>query len=134
MKVFTQTSNEVRRTSFVTGKFTWLTCCFSLLMLLNTLMVKAQFSIAASATNYTENFNALTSGTWTNNSSVTGWYARTDATASITTYGAGTGSTTTAGLYAFGVAGTNPPPLEAGCCTPCLTTLLSVTLPGVPYC
>lgn len=67
----------------------------------------AQYSIAAGGTNYTQDFNTLTSGTWADNSTVTGWYAKTDATASITTYGANTGSTTTAGLYAFGVAGTN---------------------------
>lgn len=70
--------------------------------------VQAQFSIAAGSTNYTQDFNTLTSGTWTDNSTLTGWYARTDATASITSYGANTGSTTTAGLYAFGVAGVNP--------------------------
>jgi len=65
-------------------------------------------SITAIETAVTENFNALTNGTWTNGRSVTGWYARTDATASITTYGANTGSTTAAGLYAFGIAGVNP--------------------------
>ncbi|MEP6674531.1 MAG: T9SS type A sorting domain-containing protein [Ferruginibacter sp.] len=69
---------------------------------------KAQFSIAAAATNYSQDFNTLTTGTWTDNTTLSGWYAKTDATASITTYGANTGSTTTAGLYAFGVAGTNP--------------------------
>ena len=68
----------------------------------------AQHSIAAGATDYTQDFNALTSGAWANGSTLSGWYARTDATASIATYGANTGSTTTAGLYAFGVAGTNP--------------------------
>lgn len=55
--------------------------------------------------NYTQNFNGLLnsgSGTWTNNSTLTGWYAQTDATASITTIAANTGSTTTAGLYSFG--------------------------------
>lgn len=70
--------------------------------------LSAQFSIAATATNYTQDFNTLTNGTWTDNTTATGWYAKTDATASITTYGANTGSTVTAGLYAFGVAGTNP--------------------------
>lgn len=69
---------------------------------------EAQFSIAAVSTNYSQDFNALTSGTWTNNTTLTGWYARTDATANITSYGAGNGATTTAGLYAFGTAGTNP--------------------------
>ncbi|MBX2974360.1 MAG: hypothetical protein KF797_14790, partial [Flavobacteriales bacterium] len=68
----------------------------------------AQHSIAAGGTDYTQDFDALTTGTWTDNSTLAGWYARTDATTSITTYGANTGATTTAGLYAFGIAGTNP--------------------------
>ncbi len=67
----------------------------------------AQYNINALSTNYTTGFNTLTSGTWTDNTTVTGWYTKTDATSSIVTYGANTGSTTTAGLYAFGVAGTN---------------------------
>jgi hypothetical protein len=67
-----------------------------------------QFNINAFATNYTQDFNTLTNGTWTNNSTLIGWYARTDATATIATYGANTGTTVAGGLYAFGVAGTNP--------------------------
>lgn len=67
-----------------------------------------QFNINAFATNYTQDFNTLTNGTWTNNSTLTGWYAKTDNTASITAYGANTGSTTAGGLYAFGVNATNP--------------------------
>lgn len=76
-----------------------------------TLLISAlswgQFSIATGGTNYTQDFNTLTSGTWTDGTTLTGWYARTTATASIVAYGANTGSTTTAGLYAFGVSGTN---------------------------
>ncbi|MFM9984892.1 MAG: T9SS type A sorting domain-containing protein [Flavobacteriales bacterium] len=69
----------------------------------------AQFSIAAAATNYTQDFSALTpAGTWTDNTTLTGWYARTTANATIATFGLNTGSTTTAGLYSFAVAGTNP--------------------------
>ena len=67
-----------------------------------------QFNINAFATNYTQDFNTLTNGTWTDNTTLTGWYAKTDNTASITTYGANTGTTTAGALYAFGVAGTNP--------------------------
>jgi hypothetical protein len=70
--------------------------------------VKGQFNINAASTNYTQDFNTLTSGTWTDNTTLTGWYARTDLTASIATYAANTGATTAAGLYAFGVLGTNP--------------------------
>lgn len=79
-----------------------------LLTLLFSALSWGQFSIATGGTNYTQDFNTLTSGTWTDGTTLTGWYARTTATASITTYGANTGSTLTAGLYAFGVAGTNP--------------------------
>ncbi len=74
----------------------------------------AQFNINAVATDYTENFNTLantgTGITWTNNTTATGWYARTSAGTgtSIAVYGTNTGSTLTAGLYSFGVAGTNP--------------------------
>ncbi|MBA4292647.1 hypothetical protein C0431_06710 [bacterium] len=56
---------------------------------------------------YTQNFNSLPStgsATWTNNSTLVGWSAITDATASITTVGAGVGTSTTAGLYGFGIA------------------------------
>ena len=57
---------------------------------------------------YTQNFNTLTSGTWNNNLTLAGWYAKTDNTAIIANYGANTGSNQTGGLYAFGVLGTNP--------------------------
>lgn len=67
----------------------------------------AQVNINLASTNYSQNFNTLTNGTWADNSTVAGWYARTDATTSITAYGANIGSITAAGLYAFGVAGTN---------------------------
>jgi hypothetical protein len=55
-----------------------------------------------------EDFNTLSSGDWNNGTTVTGWYAKTDATASIASYGAYTGSQNPAGLYAFGVEGINP--------------------------
>jgi hypothetical protein len=45
---------------------------------------------------------------WNNGTTVTGWYAKTDATATIASYGAYTGSQNPAGLYAFGVEGINP--------------------------
>jgi trimeric autotransporter adhesin len=66
-----------------------------------------QASIAAGSTNYTQNFNTLTSGTWTDGTTLTGWYAKTDAS-SVSSYIANTGSTLVASLSAFGVAGTNP--------------------------
>lgn len=72
----------------------------------------AQFSIAAAATNYTEDFNGLISSgtaTWTNGTTANGWYARTTAGTGVTisSYGINTGTTTTAGFYCYGIAGTN---------------------------
>lgn len=80
---------------------------FILIILLTGLALgtaKGQFSITSRNTAFTQNFDAMTTaGTWTNNTTpITGWYAKTDATASITTFGLNTGSTTTAGLYSFG--------------------------------
>src|SRR5437867_772213 len=53
-----------------------------------------------------ENFDTLantgTGLTWTDNSTIPGWYS------SRTTYNTGTGSSNTGALYSFGVAGTNP--------------------------
>ncbi|MFC4816529.1 choice-of-anchor D domain-containing protein [Flavobacterium sp. GCM10023249] len=68
----------------------------------------SQFNISAGSTNYTQDFNTLTAGAWADNTTLSGWYARTDATASIATYAANTGTTTGAALYAFGVGATNP--------------------------
>lgn len=88
---------------FLRGK-----ACFFVLFILFQTDVNAQFDINAAATNYTEDFNTLTNGTWSDNITLTGWYAKTDLTPSITVYDANTGTTTTGGLYAFGVAATNP--------------------------
>ncbi len=63
----------------------------------------AQTSVGTFGTPILQDFNTLTpAGTWTNNSTLSGWYARTDATSNITTFGLNTGSTTTAALYSFG--------------------------------
>lgn len=70
----------------------------------------SQFSIDALNTNYSENFNGListSSATWTDNSTVAGWYAATTVNPN-TNYYANTGTTTTARLNSFGVTGTNP--------------------------
>ena len=85
-----------------------LTTLVCISFLLRTGTVNAQFSIAATGTTYTQDFNSLTNGAWADGSTLNGWYARTDATPTISSYGANTGSTTTAGLYAFGVAGVGP--------------------------
>src|SRR5215468_3620053 len=63
-------------------------------------------SITALGTPLTENFDSLASTgtgiTWTDNSTIPGWYS------TRTTYNSGTGSSNTGALYSFGVAGTNP--------------------------
>ncbi|HRZ76922.1 MAG TPA: hypothetical protein P5248_06110, partial [Bacteroidales bacterium] len=72
------------------------------------LILNGQASMASLGSAVSQDFNTLTSGSWADNTTLTGWYARTTATASITAYAANTGSTTTGGFYAFGVAGVNP--------------------------
>lgn len=60
-------------------------------------------NITALGVALTENFDSLsTGGTWTDNSTIPGWYSNRTA------YTLGTGSSTTGALYSFGVAGTNP--------------------------
>lgn len=57
---------------------------------------------------YSQNFNSLSGvSAWTNDSTLAGWYAATTLTSSITAIGSNTGTTTTGGLYSYGVAGTN---------------------------
>jgi endonuclease G len=63
-------------------------------------------SITSLGVPLTENFDTLaqtgTNLTWTDNTTIPGWYS------SRTTYNSGTGSSNTGALYSFGVAGTNP--------------------------
>jgi len=67
-----------------------------------------QVTISSFSTTYSQTFDSLsTAGSWSNNSTIAGWYAQTTANATIATFGLNTGSTTTAGLYSYGVAGTN---------------------------
>ncbi|MBK7434688.1 MAG: hypothetical protein IPI66_12865 [Chitinophagaceae bacterium] len=64
----------------------------------------SQYNINAAATNYTEDFNTLTNGTWTDNTTLTGWYARLMQSATIAAVElsqGGTGSTVTAGHLCF---------------------------------
>lgn len=67
-----------------------------------------QVNITAIGTPVTQDFNTLTTTappvTWTDNSTLPGWYAKTDATVSIpaANYGANNGSSNTGGLYSFG--------------------------------
>ena len=67
--------------------------------------VDAQIPLSAGA--YAQNFDALgtASGTWTDNSTLPGWYASKTLGGPVTGYNAGTGSANTGALYSFGVAG-----------------------------
>ncbi|MBR0343836.1 MAG: hypothetical protein IJI03_01075, partial [Rudaea sp.] len=71
----------------------------------------AQVSISAVNTAYTQDFNSLassgTTNTWTDNSTLPGWYYTRSPTAAAV-YSAGNGSSNTGSLYSFGVAGVNP--------------------------
>ena len=70
------------------------------------LTTHGQVCIDNTSFTHTENFNSLsssgTSNTWTNNSTISGWYATNVSTGDYTTYRAGTGSSSTTGLYSFG--------------------------------
>jgi hypothetical protein len=89
-------------------KFKLLPLPLFLVMALTAPGIHAAVSYTTPESIYTQNFDSLNGvTTWTNNSTLTGWYARTDATASITAIGSNTGTTTTGALYSFGVAGTN---------------------------
>ena len=70
----------------------------------------AQVSLTTMGTAYTQNFDSLASSgttiTWTDNTTLAGWYYTRSPTAA-TTYTVGTGSSTGGALYSFGVAGTH---------------------------
>jgi hypothetical protein len=65
-------------------------------------LVLTDISFTSLGTPYTQNFNTLSntgsSNTWTNNSTIPGWFA------TPITYIASTGSSTTGGLYSFGAS------------------------------
>ena len=61
---------------------------------------------------YTQDFDSLassgTTNTWTDNSTLPGWYASKVQAGAITTYRADTGTANTGAIYSYGVAGVNP--------------------------
>ena len=61
---------------------------------------------------YTQDFDSLassgTTNTWTDNSTLPGWYASKVQVGAITTYRADTGTANTGAIYSYGVAGVNP--------------------------
>jgi len=73
---------------------------FSTFLFLNPYTSFGQISITQTATPYTQNFNTLatsgTSNTWTDNSTILGWYTNR------TVYIADTGSSNTGGLHSYG--------------------------------
>ncbi|MEI6179054.1 MAG: hypothetical protein WCS43_19340, partial [Verrucomicrobiota bacterium] len=71
-------------------------------------MLHSNAAVTYTSGTYQQTFDSLSGvSTWSNDSTLAGWYAATTATTSITAIGTGSGSTTTAGLYSFGTAGTN---------------------------
>src|SRR6476620_4066226 len=79
--------------------------CLGLVGLLSMQEAKAQVSISQ-LSSYTQNFDGLTAsgtGTWTDNSTVPGWYAANGSTAS-TAIIASAGASSTVGLKSYGSA------------------------------
>ncbi|HEV8578167.1 MAG TPA: ExeM/NucH family extracellular endonuclease [Thermoanaerobaculia bacterium] len=75
--------------------------------------ILAQVSLTTIGTASTQNFDTLatsgTANTWTDNSTLPGWYAQFSATpANPTTYRADSGGANTGAIYSWGVAGVNP--------------------------
>lgn len=69
-----------------------------------------QVSITAPGQIYTQNFDTLASsgsGTWANNSTLTGWHLFNSANMAITNYTAGTGATNAGAFYSFGTSGSS---------------------------
>lgn len=89
--VFNTTGRKVKMKSVLT----------SMLVVIATIGVaSADISYTTSGTTYTQNFDSFGSsglgGTWTNDSTVAGWFSNR------TSYLGGTGSSATGGLYSFG--------------------------------
>jgi hypothetical protein len=81
---------------------------FAFALFLSVAAPSAQAAVQFVGGTYFQNFDSLNGLTaWADNSTLDGWYARTTATASISTLGSNTGSTNAAGLYSYGVSGTN---------------------------
>jgi len=75
----------------------------------------AVISYTTSGGSISENFDSLAqsgaTNTWTNDTTLPGWFAYRQPVGSetaIPTYAAGTGSSTTGAIYSYGVAGVNP--------------------------
>ncbi|MCK6602521.1 MAG: T9SS type A sorting domain-containing protein [Bacteroidetes bacterium] len=68
----------------------------------------AQVSLTELSPAFTEDFSGLPltgSVTWSNNSTLPGWYVSTDATPSVTTLGTSSGTSVSGGLFSFGTTG-----------------------------
>lgn len=79
----------------------------------NVIPASPSISITTLGTPITQNFDTLattgTTNTWTDDTTLPGWYAQFSATpANPTTYRADSGGSNTGALYSWGVAGVNP--------------------------
>ncbi|MEM8894260.1 MAG: hypothetical protein AAGC88_06765, partial [Bacteroidota bacterium] len=83
-------------------------CYILVILAFSSQFVQAQtVEISTLPSNYTQNFNSLASSgltnTWTNGATLNGWYARNEADVNnYTIYRAGSGSSSTTGLYSLG--------------------------------
>jgi len=90
--------------------FTFSNCRYTCILLFLSLVKfsNSQIGISTGNLTYTQNFNSLSSTgtgiTWTNNSTLTGWYLYNSTGAALTTYIADIGSSTTGSYYSFGAA------------------------------
>ncbi len=91
------------------------TLCLMLTLSLGLLVgfAKGQISITSVGVSYTENFDVLattgTTNTWTDNTTLAGWYSQFQLqAANPTAYRADGGTSNTGAIYSWGVAGTNP--------------------------
>ena len=97
--------NENSMTNIKAAVRTVLFCSISVICLRNADAQQVSFT-----NSYTQNFDTLansgTSAVWTNNSTITGWYARNfdGAGANYSTYTPSTGNSGTGALYSFGAA------------------------------
>ncbi len=72
-------------------------------VLLGAMSSQAQTSISGIGTSYTQNFNTLTvAGSWTDNSTIPGWYAQDTYVNDVSSFSLSTGSSVTPGLVSYG--------------------------------
>lgn len=86
--------------------FSAITILAMMLMALPMQSAQAAGSISLTASGYAQNFDSLansgSSASWTNDSTLPGWYLSTDANATVTSYNISAGTGTAGAFYSFG--------------------------------